>query len=84
MSLGDFRPISLVGCHYKLVARLLASRLGSVLDNIITQNQSSFIWGRHLVDGVVVVNGVVDFAKKKGRECMVFKVDFGKACDLMN
>jgi hypothetical protein len=30
---------------------------------------------------VVVVNEVLDVAKKMGRECMVFKVDFEKAYD---
>jgi hypothetical protein len=33
------------------------------------------------VEGVVVVNEVVDFAKKSGKECLVLKVDFEKAYD---
>jgi hypothetical protein len=34
-----------------------------------------------LVDGVVVVNEVIDFAKKAGKECLILKVDFEKAYD---
>jgi hypothetical protein len=30
-SLGDFRPISLLGCLYKLVAKVLTSRLARVI-----------------------------------------------------
>jgi hypothetical protein len=79
--LKDFRPISLLGCLYKLVAKVLAARLGKVMDSLINSTQSAFIKGRNLVDGVVVVNEVLDLAKKTGKDCMVFKVDFEKAYD---
>lgn len=42
-------------------------------------NQSAFLQGRHLVDGAVVINEVVDYANKARKECMIFKVDFEKA-----
>ena len=80
-SLGDFRPISLMGSLYKLVAKVLAGRLAPVMDKIISSNQSVFIKGRQLVDGVVAVNEVIDFARKARKECLVFKVDFEKAYD---
>ncbi|GAU32684.1 hypothetical protein TSUD_145580 [Trifolium subterraneum] len=80
-ALGDFRPISLLGCLYKLVAKVLAARLGKVLGELIPKTQSAFLKGRQLVDGVVVVNEIVDYAKKAGKECLVLKVDFEKAYD---
>jgi hypothetical protein len=33
------------------------------------------------VDNVVVVNEIIDYAKKSKKECMVLKVDFEKAYD---
>ncbi|MCH82363.1 LINE-1 reverse transcriptase like [Trifolium medium] len=51
------------------------------MHSLIASNQSAFIKGRNLVDGVVVVNEVVDSAKKLGKECLIFKVDFEKAYD---
>jgi hypothetical protein len=33
--LGDYRPISLLGCLYKMVAKVLAARLTRVLDELI-------------------------------------------------
>jgi hypothetical protein len=77
-SLAEFRPISLLGCLYKLIAKVLTKRLARVIDSVISSNQSAFIKGRNLVDGVVVVNEIVDWAKK---ECLIFKVDFEKAYD---
>ena len=37
--------------------------------------------GRRLVDGVLVVNEVVDLEKKLNRECLIRKVDFEKTYD---
>ncbi|GAU28852.1 hypothetical protein TSUD_21890 [Trifolium subterraneum] len=80
-SLGEFRPISLLGCLYKLVAKLLAARLAKVIDSVVASTQSAFIKGKNLVDGVMVVNEVIDLAKRSGRDCLVLKVDFEKAYD---
>ncbi|GAU09987.1 hypothetical protein TSUD_393040 [Trifolium subterraneum] len=37
--------------------------------------------GRQLVEGAVVVNEVIDYAKKAAKECLILKVDFEKAYD---
>ncbi|GAU27881.1 hypothetical protein TSUD_159750 [Trifolium subterraneum] len=80
-ALGDFRPISLLGCLYKVVAKVLTKRLSFVMDSLVSKNQSAFLKGRLLVDGVLAINEVVDWAKKAKQECLVFKVDFEKAYD---
>ncbi|PNY12727.1 ribonuclease H [Trifolium pratense] len=51
------------------------------MDSLISKNQSAFLKGRLLVDGVLAINEVVDWVKKKKKECLIFKVDFEKAYD---
>ncbi|MCH80987.1 LINE-1 reverse transcriptase like [Trifolium medium] len=80
-SLSEFRPISLLGCLYKLVSKVLAARLAKVIGSLILKTQSAFIKGRSLVEGVVAVNEIIDFAKKSRESCLIFKVDFEKAYD---
>ena len=46
VNIKDFRPISLVGSVYKLLSKVLANRLRAVLDNLISENQNSFVGGR--------------------------------------
>jgi hypothetical protein len=50
--ISDYRPISLLGCLYKLIAKVLASKLSKVMSSIIAPTQSAFLKGRNLVDGV--------------------------------
>lgn len=77
--LADFRPISLLGCTYKILTMMLVSRLRAIMNYIISDNQSAFIPGRNLLDGVVIINEVVD-----NQSVFIFKVDFEKEYDMVN
>ncbi|RZC29900.1 Exocyst complex component SEC6 isoform B [Glycine soja] len=83
-SLNDYRPISLIGCVYKVVSKLLANRLTLVLPHLIDERQTAFIKGRHILHGVMIANEVIAEAKTKNKPCMFFKVDFEKAYDLLS
>ena len=52
----DFRPISLVGSIYKILAKVLASRLQKVMASIISQSQAAFVQGRQILDEVLITN----------------------------
>ncbi|KAJ9538568.1 hypothetical protein OSB04_031301 [Centaurea solstitialis] len=54
--LGDYRPISLIGMYYMLVATILAERLKKVIGKVISLTQSAFIKKRHILDGVLVAD----------------------------
>jgi hypothetical protein len=79
--LSDFRPISLVGCMYKVLAKVLANRLRGVLGSVISDSQSTFVKGKQILDGILIANEVVDEAKRLNKEVLLFKVDFEKAYD---
>ncbi|GLT66339.1 hypothetical protein SLA2020_387070 [Shorea laevis] len=84
IELKDFRPITLIGCVYKLLAKVLANRLKNVMFEIITESQSAFVGGRQLVDSVLILNEVVDEAKKKKQQAFIFKADFEKVYDCVD
>jgi len=75
-SLKEFRPISLLGSLYKLLWKVLGARLSKVVNSIISTSQPAFLQGRHLVDSVMIVNEMLDLAKKSNRECLILKVGF--------
>ena len=77
----DFRPISLIGIHYKIIAKVLANRLSKVVDKIVSHEQSAFISGRQILDGPLMLSEVIDWYKKRKKKMLLFKVDFEKAFD---
>nr|GEW78569.1 RNA-directed DNA polymerase, eukaryota, reverse transcriptase zinc-binding domain protein [Tanacetum cinerariifolium] len=50
----DFRPISLIGVQYKIIAKILANRLAKVVDKVVSLEQSAFILGRQIRDGPLI------------------------------
>ncbi|GJX92153.1 RNA-directed DNA polymerase, eukaryota [Tanacetum coccineum] len=77
----DYRPISLIGCQYKIVGKILANRLSMVIDGLIINEQSAFIRGRQILDGPMILNETIAWCNYKKKKSMVFKVDFEKAYD---
>ena len=59
-SFNDYRPISLIGCMYKVIAKLLANRLRNVIPVLIDERQTAFIKDRHILHGILVLNEVVE------------------------
>ncbi|XP_019432100.1 PREDICTED: uncharacterized protein LOC109339150 [Lupinus angustifolius] len=80
----DYRPISLVSSLYKIVAKVLAERLKSVMNSIISPAQSAFLGGHNILDAPIILNEVIHSAKKSSEGCFIMKVDFQKAYDSVN
>ncbi|GKB50421.1 RNA-directed DNA polymerase, eukaryota [Tanacetum coccineum] len=77
----DFRPISLIGSIYKIIAKVLTNRLVGVLGGIINEVQSAFVKERQILDGPFILNEVISWCKRKKKQTLLFKVDFEKAYD---
>ena len=58
--LGDFKPISLLGGLYKLLAKVLANRLKKVVGKVVSPARNAFVMGRQILDASLIVNEVID------------------------
>ncbi|GJU00859.1 cysteine-rich receptor-like protein kinase [Tanacetum coccineum] len=82
--IGDYRPICFIGCQYKIIAKVLANRLSKVLPSVVGDVQMAFIKGCQIVDGPLIVNEIIAWAKKHKKRLMFLKVDFEKAFDSLS
>lgn len=43
MKIKDYRPISMVGCIYKVITKVLANRLRKVIGELVAETQTTFM-----------------------------------------
>lgn len=55
MNIKNFWPINLVGSVYKLLSKVLATRLRVVLEELILEAQNYFVGGRRFLDSVHIL-----------------------------
>lgn len=80
-SIYDFRPVSLIGSIYKLISKILASRLQRVMPYIISENQFALTQGRKIADCILIANEVVHSMEKRVDGGFLVKLDFAKTYD---
>nr|GFA78975.1 RNA-directed DNA polymerase, eukaryota [Tanacetum cinerariifolium] len=72
---NDYRPISLIGCIYKTVTKILASRFSLVISSLISNVQTAFLSNRQILDGPFIINEILSRCKIKNQQAMIFKGD---------
>ncbi|GKE06748.1 RNA-directed DNA polymerase, eukaryota [Tanacetum coccineum] len=84
LSINEFRPISLIGCQYKIISKILANRLSKVIASVVSEVQMAFIKSRQIIDGPLIVDEIISWAKTQQKKKFFLKVDFEKAFDSLN
>lgn len=59
VELKDYRPIGMVGCIYKIIAKILALRIKKVMPSLVGETQTAFVMERQILDGALIANEIV-------------------------
>jgi hypothetical protein len=77
--IGNWRPITLLGSLYKILAKTLARRLQVFLPNIIRPGQTDFVEGRSILDNTFLAQEAQDWAEESNQDLVLLLLDFEKA-----
>ncbi|CAN0858391.1 LINE-1 retrotransposable element ORF2 protein [Linum grandiflorum] len=83
-TMSQLRPISLCQVVYKIIAKILASRLSVSLPKIIGIHQNGFIKNRQITGNLIVANEIMHVLRRKkagNKFYMALKLDMEKAFD---
>jgi len=79
--IGNWRPITLLGSLYKILAKTLARRLQAHLPSIIRPSQTGFVEGMSILDNTFLAQEALDWAVESDQDLVMLLLDFEKAFD---
>jgi hypothetical protein len=79
--LKNWRPISLLTTDYKLLTKLLATKLSKVLPSIISPDQTAYLKGRYIGENIRTVADIIEYCKSRNVTSVLLLIDFEKAFD---
>ena len=82
-NISNWRPLTLSNFDYKLLAKVLAIRLGEHIDKCVSKDQTAFIKGRNISNMLRSIEDIIEISKKKEIENIILSIDYEKAFDTL-
>ena len=79
--LKAWRPISLLNVDYKILSKILATRLNKVLPSLIGEEQSAFVRGRYIGEPIRLISDIITYSEQQNKSGILFAADFEAAFD---
>ena len=77
----DYRPLTLMNTDYKIMRRIIATRLKPYLTEILHQNQFCGVQGNTVFETVTAIRDVIAHAEVTKKPLFVVSIDFSAAFD---
>ena len=75
------RPLTLLNYDFKILSKLIDNRIRTVLPNIISEDQTGFLAGRHITTNIRKTLDVVEFCNKDKKAAVILTIDMNKCFD---
>ena len=77
----QFRPICLLNVSFKIFTKVGVNRLMGIAENVINASQTTFMPGRNILEGVIILHETIHELHTKKKNGVILKIDFEKAYD---
>ena len=81
ITLSNWRPVTLLNVDYKILAKVIAKRMQSVLPKLIHSDQTGFTKGRCIGQNVRLLEDILEYTDVKKIPGILLFIDFEKAFD---
>jgi hypothetical protein len=80
----QYRLICLINTSFKIFTEVATNRLNSVVDHVISPTQTTFMRGRNILEGVVILHETVHELHRKKQSGVNLKIDFERRMIKLN
>ena len=77
----QWRLITLLTTAYKILAKMISSRIRPLLPNLIHDTQTSFVQDRSILDNIFTFSEATEWAQHSSQHLAIVLLDFEKAYD---
>jgi hypothetical protein len=83
--MDQFRPIAMANFKFKIISKVLADRLATIMPNLISKEQRGFVAGRNIRDCICLTSEAINLLDKKSfGGNIALKIDISKAFDTLD
>ncbi|CAK8536134.1 unnamed protein product [Lathyrus sativus] len=84
-SIKDYRPIAGCTTVYKIISKILTTRLGNVIGDIVHNSQAAFVPGQQIHNHILLAYELIKgYTRKGGTPRCMLQIDLQKAYDMVN
>lgn len=82
----DYRPISICNVSYKIISKIIATRMKPIIQSLIHHNQAAFTKGRQITDHIILMREIIHTFSMPSfnKSAFCLKSDLLKAFDRMS
>lgn len=84
MTLDGFKPIALCNVVCKIISKVIANRLKPLLLALISEEKTSYVEGRQILNNIIQAHEVVHSLKRKKQVGKIIQLDLVKAYDKLS
>ena len=77
----NYRPITLLNCDYKILTRLLATRMNTAVLQFVSAEQNGFVPGGFIAENIMLLKSLQAYVESEDEEALFIFQDMEKAFD---